>query len=130
MNTELNDIQSLIRSLAEIQHTISEISDLSFASYDSRGIQLLPPRREDGLTTTIRSHPTGREEYDKYISQGVKRAVLRKEASILRGPASQHNIFIPVDVSESRFVLVSSPFYVTKQDFDDFLKRRGRIPDL
>lgn len=113
------------RSLSTIQDSISEITDLSFSTYDSSGALLTAPKKEDRLLAQIKSYASGREEYERFISDGIEKAVLRKETSVIKGIANQHQFFIPIDVNGFKLVLVSSPFYFIRTEFEDFLIKRG-----
>lgn len=114
-----------IRSLSTIQDSISEITDLSFSTYDSSGALLTAPKKEDRLLAQIKSYASGREEYERFIRDGIEKAVLRKETSVIKGIANQHQFFIPIDVNGFKLVLVSSPFYFIRTEFEDFLIKKG-----
>ncbi|WP_333655921.1 PocR ligand-binding domain-containing protein [Dissulfurispira sp.] len=113
------------RSLSTIQDSISEITDLSFSTYDSSGALLTAPKKEDRLLAQIKSYASGREEYERFIRDGIEKAVLRKETSVIKGIANQHQFFIPIDVNGFKLVLVSSPFYFIRTEFEDFLIKKG-----
>jgi diguanylate cyclase (GGDEF)-like protein len=111
--------------LSNIQDSISEITDLSFSAYDSSGALLTVPKKEDRLIAQIKSYASGREEYERFIRDGIEKAILRKETFIIKGVANQHHLFIPIDVNGFKLVLVSSPFYFIRTEFEDFLIKKG-----
>lgn len=115
-----------IQSLAVIQDSISEISDISFSTYDSHGTLILPSKKEDGLILQIRSYTAGREDHEKSIRDSIEQAVQRKEATIIKGVADQYHMFIPVHVNGSKFMIVSNSFYLSKNDFESFMVKKGQ----
>ena len=121
MNLEFIDIQSL----SAMRNAISEITDLSFSIYDSMGGLLTPPKNGDRLLSQITSYSSGREEYEAFIRKGISKAAIRNDTSILMGPAAQHYLFIPINLSNLILVLVSNPFYLQKNDFEQFLAKNG-----
>lgn len=112
--------------LSNVQESISEITDLSFSTYDTNDVLLAPQKSEDRLAVQIKSYASGREEHEKFIRSGIKQASLRKDVSILAGVANQHHLFIPICVSNAKLVLVSSPFYLVRTEFEDFLIKKGQ----
>ncbi len=123
MSTNLEFLD--IASLSIVQNAVSEISDIPFSTYDNSGVLLIPPKSEDKLTVQIKSYASGREEHEKLIHNGIEKASIRKEASLLKGPANQHYLFIPIIANNYRFVLVSNAFYLVRTDFEDFLIKKG-----
>jgi len=121
INPEFFDAQLL----STIRDSISEITDLSFSIYNSNGVLLIPPKSEDRLIAQIKSYTSGREEYEEFIRNGIEKAVMRKDPSLLKGPANQHHLFIPVDVNNSKLVFVSNAFYPARTEFEDFLIKNG-----
>jgi len=113
INPEFFDAQLL----STIRDSISEITDLSFSIYNSNGVLLIPPKSEDRLIAQIKSYTSGREEYEEFIRNGIEKAVMRKDPSLLKGPANQHHLFIPVDVNNSKLVFVSNAFYPARTEF-------------
>ncbi|BCB95918.1 hypothetical protein JZK55_08400 [Dissulfurispira thermophila] len=73
-----------IALLSNVQDAISEISDLSFSTYDSNGILLIPLKREDKLISRIKAYASGKDEHEKFIRNGIEKAITRKEASIFK----------------------------------------------
>jgi diguanylate cyclase (GGDEF)-like protein len=117
-----------IRLLSIIQDSISEITDLSFSGYDSEGVLLIPSPNGDKLTAQIKTCPSVREKYEEFIRNGVVKAFVRKDPSILEGPASEHHLFIPVDFDNIKLVFVSNAFYFTRTKFEEFLvKNRDHL---
>jgi len=49
----------------------------------------------------------------------------KEETSVIKGIANQHQFFIPIDVNGFKLVLVSSPFYFIRTEFEDFLIKKG-----
>ena len=121
MNLEFIDIQTL----SALRNSISAITDLSFAIYDSMGGMLVPPKDDDRLLVQVTSYSSGREEYETFIRKGISKAAIRNSTSILMGPADQHYLFIPVNLSSLILVLVSNPFYIRQDDFAQFLAKSG-----
>lgn len=115
-----------IALLSSVQDAISEISDLSFSTYDNSGALLIPFKREDKLISHIKAYASGKDEHEKFIRSGIERAVIRKEASVFKGPANQHHLFIPVIIDNNKIVLVSSAFYLVRSEFEDFIIKRGQ----
>lgn len=114
-----------IQLLSSAQESISEITDLSFFTYDTNGVLLAPQKSEDRLTALIKSHASSKEEHEKFMRNGIEQASLRKDVSMLAGVANQHHLFIPVCVNNTKLVVVSSPFYLVRTEFEDFLTRKG-----
>lgn len=121
MNLEFIDIQSL----ASISHSISEITDMHFSIYDGMGGMLSSSKYEDRLLAQITSYGSGKEEYETFLRRGISKAAIRNDTSVLKGPADQHFLFIPVNINNVILVLVSSPFYLDSADFDGFLLKNG-----
>ncbi len=115
-----------IALLSSVLDAISEISDFSFSTYDSSGALLIPFKREDKLISQIKAYASGKDEHEKFIRSGIERAVIRKEASVFKGPANQHHLFIPVIIDNDKIVLVSSAFYLVRSEFEDFVIKRGQ----
>lgn len=115
-----------IRSINIVQGCISELTDLSFSVYDSTGILITPSGKEDKITGRIKSYRSGREEYERFINDGIKKASMRKDASIFKGITNQNHLFIPVSVNGFKLILVSNPFYLARTEFEEFLIRSGR----
>jgi diguanylate cyclase (GGDEF)-like protein len=121
INLEFIDIQLL----SVTQDSISEITDLFFSTYDSNGILLIPPKDEDRLTAQIKSYPIGKKEYEEFIRNGIERAVIRGDPSLLKCLTNQYHLFIPVNVANLKLVFVSNPFYLEINEFEDFLTKKG-----
>ena len=107
--------------LSNIQDSISEITDLSFSVYDSKGVLLMPSPNGDKLTAQIKTCPSVREKYEEFIRNGIVKAFMRKDPSILEGPASEHHLFIPIDFDNIKLVFVSNAFYLIRTEFEEFL---------
>jgi diguanylate cyclase (GGDEF)-like protein len=119
INPELFDVQSL----SLIESPVSEITDLSFSVYDSNGVLLIPPKDEDKLTAQIKSYI--KKEYEEFIRNGIEKAVMRNDPFLHKGPASEHHVFISVSVNNFKLVFVSNAFYLTRDEFEDFLIKNG-----
>lgn len=113
------------RSLSIIQDSISELTGLSFALYESSGVLLISAKKEDKIIAQIKSYASGREEYEKFIRDGIEKTIARKDTSVIKGPANQHHLFIPININGFKLVLVSSPVYFIRTEFEDFLIKRG-----
>ncbi len=114
------------RLINAIDNCIAELTDLSFSAYSDTGVLIIPCQKEDKIASRIKSYISGREEYERFISEGIKKASMRKDASMFRGIANQHHLFIPVSVNGLKLVLVSNPFYLARTEFEEFLIRKGR----
>jgi diguanylate cyclase (GGDEF)-like protein len=118
------------QSLSILQKFFSGITGLSFAIYDSQGALLIPPKGEDQLTVGIRSDNTGRQKFTEFIRTGIGKAGIRKDPSLLKNPAGEYHLFIPVEVYDGKLVFVSGPFCLEKSEFEDTLAARARKPGL
>jgi diguanylate cyclase (GGDEF)-like protein len=114
------------QSLSILQEFFSGITGLSFAIYDSQGALLIPPKCEDQLTVRIRSDNTGRQKCTEFIRTGIGKAGIRKDPSLLKNPAGEYHLFIPVEVYDGRLVFVSGSFCLEKSEFEDTLAARAR----
>ncbi|NWF51691.1 MAG: diguanylate cyclase [Nitrospirae bacterium] len=113
-------------TLSIIQNSISEITDFTFSVYDNNGVLLIPAKGEDKLTTQIRSYI--REEFDKFVHEGIKKAILRKDPFFHKGPFNEFHLFISASVNTTKFIFLSNAFYTTKSEFKELLiKDGGRI---
>lgn len=114
-------------SLSIIQNSISEICDISFRAYNSNGIPLTPLDREDELTAQINSLGSAKNEYENFIRKCAEIVALRNEPSLFKGHFNQHQFFIPLSVNGLQIMLISSPFYLSKTEFKDFLNEKGEF---
>ncbi len=114
-------------SLSIIQNSISEICDVSFQAYDSSGYPLAPLDREDELLAQINSRKSSRNEHENFICNCTETTALRNEPSLFKGHFNQHQFFIPISINSARIMLVSSPFYLAKSEFKDFLDEKGQF---
>jgi diguanylate cyclase (GGDEF)-like protein len=110
-------------TLSIIQNSISALTDLTFSVYDNNGVLLIPAKGEDKLTIQIRSHI--REEFEKFVHEGIEKAVLRKDPFFYKGPFNEYHLFISVSVNKTKFIFVSNAFYSSKSEFKEFLIKDG-----
>ncbi len=122
INLEFIDIQSL----SIIQDSISEITDLSFSTYDSSGVLLIPSKSEDSLVAKLKAYASGREKYEKFIQSGIEKAAIRKDVFLLKGPLNEHHLFIPISANDYKFVLASGPFSLLRTEFEESLTKKGQ----
>ncbi|OGW54667.1 MAG: hypothetical protein A2Y81_03685 [Nitrospirae bacterium RBG_13_43_8] len=118
------------RSLSILQEFLSGITGLSPAIYDSQGVLLLPSKSYDQLTVRIQSDDSGKQKYTEFIRSGIGKAGRRKDPSLLKGPAGEYYLLIPVEVYDGKLVFVSGSFYLEKSEFKDTLASRARDPGL
>ncbi len=110
-------------TLSLIQNSISEITDLSFSVYDNNGVLLIPAKGEDRLTVQIRSTLKG--VFEKFIQEGIEKAVLRKEPFLYKGPVNEYHLFVSSSINNIKFIFVSNAFYPSKSEFEEFLMKEG-----
>jgi diguanylate cyclase (GGDEF)-like protein len=118
------------RSLSILREFLSGITGISPAIYDSQGALLLPPKSYDQLTVRTQSNDSGSQKYTEFIRSGIGKAGKRKDPSLLKGPAGEYYLFIPVVVHDGKLVFVSGSFYLEKSEFKDTLAARSRKPGL
>lgn len=122
MGPEYIDFQSLTGLL----NSLSALTDLAFTLYRHNGELLLTARTEDRLMTQLISYMAGKDEYKMFIRSGIHMAAERDDILVLKGPAHQHHLFIPLSLSSVLLVLVSNPFYLHQSEFERFILERGR----
>lgn len=114
------------QSLAGLLNSLSALTDFAFALYSSRGELLIPGRTEGRLMAQLTSYVAGKDEHKAFIRDGIRKAAERDDVLVLKGPAHQHHLFIPLKRSPAALVLVSNPFYLHKRDFENFILERGQ----
>lgn len=116
---------TIAQQLASIEESISELTGVSFSIYNYDGSVIVQSKKTDPLIEQIRSSPNGEEEHRVFLLNSIKKAILKKDASLFRGIAGQYHLFIPIVFNESRFVIVSCSFYNSSSDFEEFLLKEG-----
>ncbi|MGB9716453.1 MAG: diguanylate cyclase [Thermodesulfovibrionales bacterium] len=110
-------------TLSIIQNSLSEITNLTFSLYDSNGVLLIPAKGEDKFTTRISSYI--REEFEKFIHEGIEKAILRKDPFILKGPVNENHLFISSSLNNIKFIFISNAFYYNKSEFEESVMKHG-----
>lgn len=121
MNPAYFDIQSL----TGLQAVLAELTRMPFALYNSSGDLLLPSPSPDRLLTHITALPAGDEEYRRFVQKGIEKVSLRNDIALLKGPAQQHYLFMPLTINKTLLVALSNPFYLKAVDFEHFLLTEG-----
>jgi diguanylate cyclase (GGDEF)-like protein len=118
------------RSLSILQEFLSGITGLSPAIYDSQGVLLLPSKSYAQLTARKQSDDSGKQKYTEFIRSGIGKAGRRKDPSLLKGPAGEYYLFIPVEVYDGKLVFMSGSFCLERSEFRDALTAQARKPGL
>lgn len=115
MDLRLIDMGSLI----ELRDCIVDLTKLDFSVYDKSGRLLVSSVSEDPLSLIAG------DEYAVFVKTCIGKAVLRKGVSVFKGPAGQHQCFIPVQIGEAVMVFVGNSFYASAKDLDAFFVSNG-----
>src|SRR3972149_2125854 len=110
MDLRLIDIGSLI----ELRDCIVDLATLDFSVYDTKGRLLVSSLSEDPLSLIAK------DEYHDFVKTCSSKAILRKGVSVFKGPMSQHQCFIPVQVGDAMTVFAGNAFYISEKDTDAF----------
>ena len=113
-----------IGSIIELRDGVIDLARLDFSAYDQKGRLLVSSLAEDPLSLI------GREEYADFIKMCIGKAVLRKGASLFRGPMNQYQCFIPVQIGADVLVFAGNSFYATAKDRDVFFFSKGAAHGL
>ena len=118
--------EHLIREhLVSLQGTVESLAGIAVAFYDEGGKQLLAPTTQDPLVSLLGGTGPGNEDHLNFISSTVRTAAYRKEATLTRSPFEQYFLFIPYNLGDKSLVLVAGAFYLSEDEFRNFISRRG-----
>lgn len=120
-NQELIEVQTL----HILQQSISEITGIPFSIYNSKGVTLIPFKKEDKVLDYSKNL-LNREE-DILIKGIIDRSFLRKEPLIVKTDENHHQFFIPISVNNSKLILISDPLY---QDYTSIQKIVSNIKTI
>ena len=112
-------------TLIEARDSISCLSKLEFSLYDGVGNLLASPHAKDDITEAFASSDDGKEEQERFVANGIRKAILRRNPSVLRGPMNQYHFFIPALTGEKEILLVGNGFYTSVKDLNEFVVRKG-----
>lgn len=113
------------QQLLSIEESVSELTGISFSIYNYDGSILIESKKTDPLIEQIRSSSYGEEEHKIFLLNSIRKAAIKKDASLFRGRAGQYHLFIPIVFDELRFIIVSCSFYNSSSDFEEFLSKEG-----
>jgi diguanylate cyclase (GGDEF)-like protein len=111
--------------LTSVQGTVEGLAGIAVAFYDAGGKQLLAPMNQDPLVSLLSGTVPGKEDHQNFISGTVRTAAYRKDATLTRSPFEQYYIFIPHNLGDKSLVLVAGAFYLSEDEFRNFISRRG-----
>lgn len=111
--------------LLAVQAAVEGLSAISVAFYDEAGMLLLASPNQDPVVSLLNGTEQGKEEYLKFIAETVRTAVSRKETTLARSPFEQYHFFIPCRVGDVSLVLVAGAFYLSEDEFRQFISRSG-----
>lgn len=114
-----------LRTLSGIHAALTDLLGLPFSLYSGSGAPLAPAAAQDPLPAHITAAPEGAEEYRRFLLKGIEKVSLRNDTALLKGPAQQNFLFIPLALGEEFFALVSAPFYLKAVDFERFVLTEG-----
>lgn len=111
--------------LLAVQAALEEPSAISVAFYDKAGMPLLASANQDAVVSLLSGTEQGKEEYLKFIGETTSTAMSRKETTLARSPFEQYHFFIPCCVGDVSLVLVAGAFYLSEDEFRQFISRSG-----
>lgn len=111
--------------LLAVQSAVEGLAAISVAFYDEAGKLLLASANQDPVVSLLSGTEQGKEDYLKFISETVSAAISRKETTLARSPFEQYHFFMPCRVGDASLVLVGGAFYLSEDEFRQFIGRLG-----
>ncbi|MEW6109985.1 MAG: sensor domain-containing diguanylate cyclase [Nitrospirota bacterium] len=109
--------------LTVVQKTIEGLADIKISIYDSEGALLSASSVEDPVLSLVTSSEAGKEEYNRFISNTIRTAAIRKDVTISEAPTGQHHFFVPCHINGFSLVIVGGAFFLSANDFEKFISR-------
>ncbi len=116
------DLESLSRAL----ESLSALTGFQYSVYDDRLRRILSPAREDVLLALVKSTKKGRELYQCFIEEQVRRVLTTQKPQIRQSFTGQYHLFVPVQYKELRLVTIAEAFYESGADFERFYKENAQ----
>ena len=111
--------------LLAVQRAVEGLSSVTVLFCDGNGMQLLASENQDPVVSLLTGTDPGREEYLGFVTETVRTAVSRKDVTLSRSPFAQYHFFIPCHMEDASLVLVAGSFYLSEDEFPEFIGREG-----
>ncbi len=114
-----------IGTIIEMRDCVAGLTRLDFSVYDGTGHLLVPFISDDPIIKMAASSAALREEYERFARDSIEKAILRRGASLFKGPMNQYQCFIPAQTGDISLVMVGSSLYTSAKEIEEFLLQRG-----
>jgi len=114
-----------IGTIIEMRDCVAGLTRLDFSVYDGTGRLLVPFISDDPIAKMATSSAALMEEYEGFVRDSIEKAILRRGASLFKGPMNQYQCFIPAQTGDASLVMVGTSFYTSAKEIEDFLAQRG-----
>lgn len=111
--------------LLAVQRAVEGLSAITVIFCDGNGMQQLASENQEPVVSLLTATDPGKEEYLRFVTDTVRTAVSRKDVTLSRSPFEQYHIFIPYHMEDVSLVLVAGAFYLSEDEFSEFIGREG-----
>lgn len=115
---ESNNISSFLQYL-------SKLTGFSLSLYGENGNVVHTQTIENRFLSAIQESSRGKDEYNKFLKDGIQKVIHRRDISLYKGPAGQYQFFIPLYSDNVNFVVTGGGIYLSLDEFREFYFRHG-----
>ncbi|HDZ87460.1 MAG TPA: sensor domain-containing diguanylate cyclase [Nitrospirae bacterium] len=98
----------------------SAFTELQYSLFDDRGNTIISSPEDNTLLSYVKRDKKGQALYREFVEKNLRFALKRKDHFMVKGPAQQYHIFIPVQYKEIKMLLLAEAFYTSVDDFEAY----------